>query len=91
MPPQQSLSSSTGAQAHPRAISPVFERADAPLSQNTEIRILSRRRNAEKNKKHAKKFFKKLTPFPKAPKKGETKEGEKGLNKERREKTQKLN
>lgn len=79
MPPQQSLSSSTGAQAHPRAISPVFERADAPLSQNTEIRILSGRRNAEKNKKHAKKFFKKLTPFPKAPKKGETKEGEKGF------------
>lgn len=45
----------------------------------------------KKIKSMQKNFFKKLTPFPKAPKKGETKEGEKGLNKERREKTQKLN
>lgn len=73
MPPQHSLSSSTRAQAHPRAISPVFERADAPLSQNTEIRkirTLSRRRNAEKNKKHAKKCFLKMNTIPQSTKKG---------------------
>lgn len=58
LPPQQSLNSSTEVQAHPRAIAPVFERADAPFSQNTEIRTFSRRRNAEKNKKHAKKIKK---------------------------------
>lgn len=33
----------------------------------------------KKIKSMQKNFFKKLTPFPKAPKKGETKEGEKGF------------
>lgn len=84
------------ASAHPQGLKPTpepppkSEMADAPLSPNTEIRTLSRRRNAEKNKKHAKKFFfKKWTLLPKASKKGEIKEGGKGLNTERREKNPK--
>lgn len=48
VPLQQSLASSTGSQAHPRGISPVFERADAPFPQNTGIGTFSRRRNAGK-------------------------------------------
>lgn len=90
LPPQQSLSSSTEAQAHPRATSPVFERADAPLSQSTEIRTFSRSRNAEKNKKNAKKKFFLMNTVPQSTKKRRV-EGEKGLNQEGREKTQMLN
>lgn len=77
LPPQQSLYSSTAVQAHPRAIAPAFERADGPFSQNKEIRTFSRR-NAEKNKKHAKQILKNEHHSPKHQKKGEIKEGERG-------------
>lgn len=62
-----------------RGIAPVFGRADAPFVQKYRNRdFLQQKKCSKKQNKHMqkKKLKKKKSPFPKAPKTGEIKEGE---------------